>query len=36
MSKINQNLSEISAEALVNYLYPELEGQWKVENSGTF
>lgn len=36
MNKINQNLSEISAETLVNYLYPELEELWNVENSGTF
>lgn len=30
------SLSEISAEMLVNYLYPELRERWTVHNSGTF
>lgn len=36
MKKTNQNLSEISAEMLINYLYPEMEERWKVQNKGTF
>lgn len=30
------NLKEISAETLLNYLYPELEDKWIVRNEGTF
>ena len=30
------NLSEISAEMLVNYLYPELSDRWTVQAEGTF
>ena len=36
MKSINQNLSEISAEMLVNYLYPELAEQWVPQDIGTF
>ncbi len=34
--KINYNLSEISAEMLLNYLYPELEKKWVAYHDGTF
>ena len=30
------NLSEISAELLLGYLYPELAGQWMARHAGTF
>lgn len=30
------NISEISAEMLVNYLHPELVNRWTVQNEGTF
>lgn len=36
MKRTSQNLSEISAEMLINYLYPEMEERWKVQNMGTF
>ena len=36
MKKLNYNLSEISAELLLGYLYPELAGQWMARHSGTF
>lgn len=36
MKKIDQNLSEISAEVLLNYFYPEMADAWKVQNEGTF
>lgn len=32
----NNNLSEISAEMLLGYFYPELVGQWKAHHMGTF
>lgn len=35
MNKQN-NLSEIKAEMLLNYLYPELETQWIAKHKGTF
>ena len=28
--RTNQNLSEASAEMLINYLFPEMDEQWKV------
>lgn len=34
--RTNQNLAEASAEMLINYLYPEIDEQWKVQNMGTF
>ncbi len=34
--KINNNLSEISAEMLLNYFYPELEEKWVAYHDGTF
>jgi hypothetical protein len=34
--RTNQNLSEASAEMLINYLYPEIDEQWSVQNMGTF
>jgi len=34
--EIENNLSEISAEMLVNYLYPELADRWIVQAEGTF
>ena len=36
MNTIPQNLSEISAEILVNYLYPELAERWIPKDLGTF
>jgi hypothetical protein len=33
---ISQNLSEISAEMWLNYLYPELENQWICDYKGSF
>ena len=36
MKKVDLNLSEVNAEMLLNYLYPEMEGKWKVEHQGTF
>ena len=32
----NLNINEISAEMLLNYLYPELGEKWKVRSAGTF
>lgn len=32
----NPNINEISAEMLLNYLYPELMDKWKVRNAGSF
>ena len=34
--QIDINLSEISAEMLVNYLYPDLSDRWIVQAEGTF
>ncbi len=34
--EINNNLSQISAEMLLNYFYPELEKQWTAHHEGTF
>jgi len=34
--KLNRNLSQIRAEVLLNYLYPEMEKEWMVQNKGTF
>ena len=34
--KDNINISEISAELLLNYLYPELTGKWMARHAGTF
>ena len=34
--KIVNSLSEISAEMLLGYLYPELTGQWIAQHAGTF
>lgn len=34
--KYNINIPEIGAEFLLNYLYPELEEAWIVNNEGTF
>lgn len=36
MVKIDHNLGEASAEMLMNYLYPELEEKWEVQNMGIF
>ena len=37
MSKIiNRNISQIRAEVLLNYLYPEMNGKWIVQGKGTF
>lgn len=36
MNTIHPNLSEISAEMLVNYLYPELAERWTPKDMGTF
>lgn len=33
---VHDNISEISAEMLLNYLYPELEDKWVVHSDGTF
>ena len=33
---INRDLSEIRAEVLLNYLYPEMEEQWTVHYEGAF
>lgn len=34
--RVSRNLSEIRAEVLLNYLYPEMENQWIAINRGTF
>ena len=34
--QIDINLSEISAEMLVNYLYPDLSDRWIVQAEGIF
>lgn len=34
--EFNNNLSEISAEMLLGYFYPELTGKWKARHAGTF
>lgn len=34
--KIDRNLSQIRAEVLLNYLYPEMEGNWIAQYKGTF
>ena len=34
--KINRNISQIRAEVLLNYLYPEVEKKWIVQGKGTF
>ena len=36
MQKISQNLSEVNAEMLLHYLYPEMDDKWTVEHLGTF
>lgn len=36
MKKVSQNLSEVSAEMLINYLFPEVKERWNVHNMGTF
>ena len=36
MKKVSQNLSEINAEMLLHYLYPEMDDKWTVEHLGTF
>lgn len=36
MNKISQNLSEVHAEMLLHYLYPEMDDNWSVEHLGTF
>lgn len=36
MKKISQNLSEVNAEMLLHYLYPEMDNKWTVEHLGTF
>ena len=33
---INRDLSEIKAEVLLNYLYPEMEERWVVHYEGAF
>ena len=33
---INRNISQIRAEVLLNYLYPEMSGKWMVQGKGTF
>ena len=34
--KLNRNLSQIRAEVLLSYLYPEMEKDWMVQEKGTF
>ena len=34
--KINRNISQIRAEVLLNYLYPEMSRTWMVQSKGTF
>ena len=34
--KIDRNLYQIRAEVLLNYLYPEMEGDWITQYKGTF
>lgn len=34
--KIDRNLYQIRAEVLLNYLYPEMEGDWIAQYKGTF
>lgn len=33
---INKNISQIRAEVLLNYLYPEMNRKWMVQGKGTF
>ena len=33
---INRNISQIRAEVLLNYLYPEMSRKWMVQSKGTF
>ena len=33
---LNQQIPEISAEMLLNFLYPDLEGKWIAHHDGTF
>ena len=33
---INRNISQIRAEVLLNYLYPEMSRTWMVQSKGTF
>ena len=33
---INRNISQIKAEVLLNYLYPEMAQKWMVQGKGTF
>ena len=33
---VNRNISQIKAEVLLNYLYPEMERKWMVQGKGTF
>ena len=35
MNKVN-DINQLKAEVLLNYLYPEMEGDWIVDNKGTF
>ena len=30
------NIRQVSAEMLLNYLFPEMEGQWLADNKGSF
>lgn len=34
--KVENNISQIRAEVLLNHLYPEFEQQWKARNMGSF
>ena len=34
--KIDRNLNQVRAEVLLNYLYPEMEGEWIAQYKGTF
>ena len=36
MKKVGQNLSEVNAEMLLHYLYPEMDEKWTVEHQGVF
>ena len=36
MKKVEQNLSEVNAEMLLHYLYPEMDDKWTVEHQGVF
>ena len=35
MNKVN-DITQLKAEVLLNYLYPEMEGDWIVDNKGVF